>query len=130
MAVELTKIAFSPSEMDLAAMRRMPEKRFAAVIGLPDAVLGLGSSDETSTYNNIQQADERAYENFMIPLWKFIEDELTTQLLPEFKGSEKMRFKFDLRTVRALSVDEDALYKRLTIAYKGNWIKKSEARSF
>lgn len=131
-AVELTKIAFSPSEMDLQILRALPEKRFAAVIGLPDEILGLGSGDVGGSLGNgsvMEVATQQAYESFMIPLWRFIEDELTVQLMPDFNGSENYRFKFDLKSVRALSLDEDALYKRLSLAYKTNWLKKSEARA-
>ena len=131
-AVELTKIAFSPSEMDLQILRALPEKRFAAVIGLPDEILGLGSGDVGGSLGNgsvMEVATQQAYESFMIPLWRFIEDELTVQLMPDFKGSENYRFKFDLKSVRALSLDEDALFKRWSMAYKTNWVKKSEARA-
>lgn len=130
MPVELTKISFNPSEMNLTELRLMPEERFASVIGIPTAVLGFGENHRpTGLNNNTSKADERAYESFMIPLWKFLEDELTAQLMPDFDTTGRYRFKFDLRSVRALSLDEDALYKRLTMAYKSDWLKKSEARS-
>ena len=127
--VEVTKLGFTPDEMDLRSAHRFNEERFAAVIGVPAIVLGFGAGLESSTYNNTEQADERAVENFLVPLWRYCEAELTHQLGPDFGLKPNQRFKFDLRDVRALGDDEDLLYKRLTIAFKGDWIKRSEART-
>lgn len=126
--VEITKLGFTPSELDLRSAHRFNEERFAAVIGVPAIVLGFGAGLESSTYNNTEQADERAVENFLIPLWRYVEDELTHQLGPDYKLKPNQRFAFDLRAVRALADDEDALYKRITLAYRGDWIKRGEAR--
>ena len=129
MAIELTKIAFSPEELDVKMLRRMPEERFAAVIGIPAIVLGFGSGGDSSTYNNTEQADERAIENYLVPLYRYVEEELTHQLGADFDFRENQAFRFDLTKVRALADDQDKLYERLDRAYNGGWLKRSEVRA-
>ncbi len=127
-AIRVEKLAFNPAEMDLKNLRRMPEERLSAAIGIPAIVLGFGSGLERSTFANTRQMQEYATENYLVPLWRYIESELTHQFLPEFDTAKNRRLAFDLRKVRALSEDEDALYARLTVAYEGGWLKRSEAR--
>lgn len=111
-AVELTKVGFSPAEMDLKILRHLPESRFASVIGIAKETLGFGAADENSTYNNVEQADERSIKTYVKPLWGYIEDELTHQLGPDFGLTENQRFAFDLSEVAALQEDQTELHKR------------------
>lgn len=128
-AVELTKVGFTPAEMDLKILRHLPESRFASVIGIAKETLGFGAADESSTYNNVQQADERSIESYVRPLWSYIEDELTHQLGPDFGLAENERFAFDLSEVAALQEDRNALYTRETLAYEKGVKTRGEARS-
>lgn len=128
-AVEITKIGFNPSEMDLKALRHLPESRFASVIGIAKETLGFGAADVASTYNNVEQADKRSIKTYVKPLWGYIEDELTHQLGPDFGFTEKQRFAFDLSEVAALQEDRSAIYQREVLAYEKGVKKRSEARS-
>ena len=128
-AVNVEKVGFSPNDLNLAQLRRLPEERLSAVIGIPAIVLGYGAGLDKATYSNARQLVEYATESYLVPLYHYIEEELTTQLLGDFEeDTEKNQFRFDLSQVRALSEDQDALYNRLTIAYKGGWLKRSEVR--
>lgn len=111
-AIELTKLAFNPTELDLKVLRHLPESRFASVIGISKETLGFGAADENSTYNNVQQADERSIQSYVKPLWEFIGDELTHQLGPDFGLKDNQRFAFDLRQIAALQEDQNALHER------------------
>jgi HK97 family phage portal protein len=129
LAINVEKVGFSPSDLNLAQLRRLPEERLSAVMGIPAIVLGYGAGLDKATYSNARQLVEYATESYLVPLYRYIEEELTTQLLPDFEGeNENISFRFDLSAVRALSEDMDALYNRLTIGYKGGWLKRSEAR--
>jgi len=128
-AVELTKVGFSPTEMDIKILRRLPEERFAAVIGIPAIVLGFGSGADSSTYNNTEQADERAIENYLCPLYRYVEDELTHQLGADFALTENQRFAFDLSKVRALQEDQDLLHKRAAIDLSSGGVTLNEYRA-
>lgn len=128
-AVNVEKIGFSPADLNLAQLRRLPEERLSAVIGIPAIVLGYGAGLDKATYSNARQLVEYATESYLVPLYRYIEEELTTQLLPDFEPDiSRFQFRFDLTGVRALSEDQDALYNRLSIAYKGGWLKRSEVR--
>ena len=128
-AVNVEKVGFSPSDLNLAQLRRLPEERLSAVIGIPAIVLGYGAGLDKATYSNARQLVEYATESYLVPLYHYIEEELTSQFLVDFEDdTERTKFRFDLSQVRALSEDQDALYNRVTIGYKGGWLKRSEAR--
>lgn len=111
-AVELTKVGFSPQEMDMKVLRHLSESRFASVTGIAKETLGFGAADENSTYANVQQADERSIKTFMRPLWDYVESAMTRQLGPDFGLKENQRFDFDLTEIAALQEDQDLLHKR------------------
>lgn len=83
------KLPWSPDELDVRSSRYMSEDRFCAVTGIPAVELELGAGRESSIYNNVRQASERATERFLCPTWDHIGEELTVQLLADFEGREK-----------------------------------------
>lgn len=127
-AVELTKVGFSPAEMNLKVLRHLSESRFASVTGIAKETLGFGAADENSTYNNVQQADERSIQSFIRPLWNYIEDELTHQLGPDFGLKPSQRFDFDLSEVAALQEDHDAIHARASTDLASGGITVNEYR--
>ena len=126
--IEVKQLSFDPQSLDLKQLRRLPEERVAAVLGIPGIVLGFGSSLDRSTYSNYQQGKEAAYESYIIPLLRHIEDELTHQLLEDFETDQTAVVSHDLSQVRVLQDDQNELYKRLDTGVRGGWIKRSEAR--
>ena len=127
-AVRIDKVGFAPADLNLAQLRRLPEERLSAVIGIPAIVLGYGAGLDKATYSNARQAAEFATESYLVPLYRYIEEELSHQLLRDFDETGTLQFRFDLTGVRALSEDQDAVYTRLTAAYNGGWLKRSEVR--
>lgn len=111
-AVEITKLGFNPSELDLKVLRHLPESRFASVIGIAKETLGFGVADESSTYNNVTSADQRSIQTYAKPLWEFIGDELTHQLRADVGLRRNHRIAFDLRQIAALQEDQDKLHER------------------
>lgn len=127
--VVVTKLAFSPEEMNLENLHRIPEERVSAVLGIPAIVLGLGAGLDASTYSNLEQARQIAYENFIVPLQASIALEIQNQLIPEFESNpESLEFGFDLTKVRVLQTDQNELATRMNIGVQGGWIMVSEAR--
>lgn len=121
---------FSPHEMDLGLLHRLPEERIAAVIGVPAIIAGLGAGLERSTYSNFKEAREMFTETRLVPYWRMTASKLTTSLVPDFyNGDDTISIAYDLSDVRSLQDDEDALYRRLDIGVRGRWIAPSEARS-
>lgn len=126
---EVEQFGFSPEQMVLKDLRRIPEERVTAVLGIPAIVAGLGAGLDRSTFANFAEARKAAYESNTIPAQEVMAEDIRFQLLPDFEP-DPMQFKvaFDLSNVRILQEDEHKRAERLDIGVRGGWIKRGEAR--
>jgi HK97 family phage portal protein len=126
----VSQFGFSPQQLNLRDIRRIPEERVTACTGVPAIVCGLGAGLDRSTYANYAEARTAAYEDCIIPSQRNLSDDIHIQLLPDFEPNSffSMRFGFDLSNVRVLQEDRNALAERMDIGVKGGWIRVSEAR--
>jgi phage portal protein BeeE len=117
--VDVEKFGFSPTELDLSALRLIPESRVAAVCQIPATTLGLlvGLQNGTS-YASSAQARQQGYEEVIIPIQQAWAEEINWQLLPEFEKNTTARFEFDTAKVRVLQEDQDTLVKRNSEVFK------------
>lgn len=121
--IEALKFAWSPEELDLKELRKVPESRVAAVTGIPAAMLQfLVGLENGTSYAAYREARMQCYESVVIPIQSAIAEQLTWQLLPEFKVPQGARLVFDTSTVRVLQEDRDALYRRTTTALSSGGI--------
>lgn len=128
-AMNVEKLAFSPKELDIGQLRRIPEERISAVLGVPAILAGLGAGLERATYSNAKELREFFTENKLIPLWKQVGEEITQQLLlADYTDNPNEFAVYDFSNVRALQQDTDALYTRLDVGVQGGWITVAEAR--
>lgn len=127
--LEVQKLSFEPSKLDLSALRDIPESRLASVIGIPASALGLNIGIKNNTYSNAKELGEDATEGYLVPMWSYFQDELTAffQERGALKDNEEIRFK--LSEVRALQEDKNAQAERNATLFGANLIKRSEARS-
>jgi len=128
-AMNIDVVSFSPADMNLIELRRLPEERVAAVMGVPAVLAGLGAGLNSATYNNTRELREYFTEQKLVPLWRTVAEELTYQLLPEFDDNDNVYCKYQVEDVRALSQDQDELYKRMNTAVSGGWATIGEARN-
>ena len=127
-AMSVEVVSFSPDQMKLQELRRLPEERVSAVLGVPAILAGLGAGLDAATYNNTAELREFFTEQKLVPLWKTVSNELTHQLLiPDF-GGDNVMCDYDIQSVRALQTDMDELYKRVNMGVSGGWITIGEAR--
>ncbi len=120
---------FSPKELNLKDIRRIPEERVTAVLGVPAIVAGLGAGLDRSTFSNFSEAREAAYEECIIPTQGLIAEEIRFQLLPLFEDDPYLwRFAFDTTGVRVLQEDKDKLSERLGQQVKDGIRTVAEAR--
>jgi phage portal protein BeeE len=126
--IDFEKVGFSPTELDLSALRLIPESRVSAVTGIPAATLQLmvGLQNGTS-YASSTQARQQGYEEVVIPIQQEWAEEINWQLLPEFKDTEGAEFWFDTSNVRVLEEDKDALVKRTVSQFSGGLITYDQA---
>jgi HK97 family phage portal protein len=120
---------FSPEQMDMKQLHRIPEERISAVLRVPAIIAGLGAGLDRSTYANFREAREMFAEMTLLPLYYFDAATLNMQLTPEFTSDPHTQVIFDTTDLRALQEDEDAKYQRLDLGVRGGWIRKNEART-
>lgn len=121
-------LSFSPEQMQLRELRRIPEERISAIFGTPAVVVGLGAGLDRSTFANFAEAREAAYESNIIPTQRLMAAELRTQLLPDFGDAGSLVLDFDLSQVRVLQPDEDKLYTRVGGAVTHGLLTVNEGR--
>lgn len=126
--MDVTPLSFNPQQMDLATLRRLPEERVTAVFGIPAVVAGLGAGLDHNIYNNVEQARESAFEEFLIPIQRINAHDLATQLLPDFTTDPRIRLQHDYSHVRALQEDQDEVMKRAVSGYLGGVLMRYDAR--
>jgi HK97 family phage portal protein len=105
-------LSWSPEQLKLTELRRLPEERVAGDLGIPAIVAGLGAGLDRSTYNNMGEARESAYEEFVIPTQRAWSADLKVQLLNEFADIYTHEVDFDLSQVRVLQEDQNKLWER------------------
>lgn len=128
-ATDIEQFGFSPEQLMLRELRRIPEERVTAVMGIPAIVAGLGAGLDRSTFTNMGEAREAAYEAGIIPMQRILAEEILFQLLPEFEDDVfPWRFGFDLSKVRVLQEDLYRQAQRHDLMIRGGWEMVSEGR--
>lgn len=121
--LEVTKLSFSPQELDLKELDQAPQSAIAGVTGIPAIVLqfivGLKHGHYGAAY---EQARQQGYENVIIPIQNHISEDLTWQVLPEIEDAKGSRITFDITKVRVLQEDRDNLYRRESEALRAGGI--------
>lgn len=121
-------LSFSPEQMELRNLRRIPEERVSAIFGVAAIVAGLGAGLDRSTFTNFSEARESAYEENIIPTQRLLTADLRLQLLPDFETRATVDVQFDLSRVRVLQPDVDKVYERMNKAVLGGWAMVADAR--
>jgi HK97 family phage portal protein len=122
-------LSFSPEQMMLRDLRRVPEERVTAIYGVAAVVVGLGAGLDRATFTNFAEAREAAYEGNVIPTQRLFAADLTNQLGPDFWGErDNIRVGFDLSKVRVLQPDMDKMATRMSQGVRDGWVMVSEAK--
>ena len=113
-------LSFSPDQMKLRELRRIPEERISAVLGVPASVAGLGAGLDTNAFTSYTEARRAAYQESVIPLQRVIAAELEVQLLTDFADIDLDPLDVDFDTAKASALQEalDAVWKRAADAAK------------
>ncbi len=127
--IEYQQITATPEQMVLEKVRRIPEERIAAALGIPAVVLGFGAGLDKSTYNNVRDARKAAWTNALIPLQDRIARQWNRQMLPLFEVDESLYLGWDRKHVEALREDQDAIADRYARLFLADVVTRDEARS-
>jgi HK97 family phage portal protein len=122
-------LSFSPQQLDLQMLRRVPEERITAVFGLPAIIAGLGAGLDRSTFANYAEARAAAWEDLIIPMQRDLATAFQVQLLAEYgQDTRTHRVGFDTTNVRVLQEDQNQLMTRLVAGVAGTILTPNEAR--
>jgi HK97 family phage portal protein len=130
-ATQIAQFGFSPEQLLLRELRRIPEERVSAVTGIPAIVVGFGAGLERSTFTNMGEARAAAYEAGLIPMQRIMAEDVLFQLMTDFAPEQELytwRFGFDLTKVRVLQEDLYRLVQRHDLAIRGGWEIVGEGR--
>jgi HK97 family phage portal protein len=112
-AVKVTTLSFSPEQMNLRALRQIPEERVTGVTGVPAIVAGMGAGLARSTFSNFAEAREAGWEECLIPTGRLLSAQIKVQLLPEFVfDATPFLADFDPSEVRPLQEDQNKVWDR------------------
>ena len=127
---KVQQFGFSPKDLDLGQLRRIPEERVTACLGIPSAVVGFGSGlAQTKVGATMKELREMAFESGIIPLQRLFSEEIATQLLPHYEPDPRTwEVGYDLTRVRILQEDQTALTDRTTKLVKERLITVAEGR--
>lgn len=127
---QVHQYGFNPEQMNVRGIRQIPEERITAVIGIPAAVVGLGTGLETTKVGaTMKEMRELAYENVIIPLQRNISQTLEAQYLPDFLSQPKShKLIWDLSQVRVLQADQKEEAELWGMLVEGSIATRAEAR--
>jgi HK97 family phage portal protein len=126
--VTFNRTGLTPAEIDTRQSRMMAQDIFAAVTGIPAVVLNFSSGMDRSIYNNMSEADRRAVQSYLVPLWWHRDQEFTHQLLRDIDSDESHFVESDLSEVAVLQEDENLRWARVGKAYQDGLLKRGEGR--
>jgi len=127
---KIEQFGFSPKDLDMTVLHRIPEERISAVMGVPAILAGLGAGLDRSTFANTREMGEMFTERKLVPQWRADAAKLNVALKPDFTDDRDVSIAFDLLNVRSLQEDMNKKYERLqkAVAQKA-FMKRNEARS-
>lgn len=128
---KVQQFGFSPEQLLLKDLRRIPEERVTAILGVPAIVSGLGAGLDRATFTNYTEGRQAAYEQAIIPSQTQMAEDIWSQVLPDFVGEDEiwlLRVGFDYSRVRVLQEDQNKLANRMAVEVRAGIAKRSEAR--
>jgi HK97 family phage portal protein len=126
---KVEQVSHKPSEMAFDEIRRKPEERVCAALGLNPLVLQLGSGLERATYSNLEQATRSAWTDGMIPLMRQMAEALTIALLPDYEETQPGDYlEFDVSNVPSLQADLNEDAERAERLYKSGIVDLATAK--
>ena len=125
---DVKQISFSPEQMDLAELRKIPEARIAGALGIPPIVVGLNVGLERSTYSNTEQATAAAFEQNLIPTYYTFAEEITNQLLVDFDRTGRLSAHFETGHIKALQENETDKQERARANFLAGGISRNQYR--
>jgi HK97 family phage portal protein len=104
-------MAYSPKDLDFIEAKREAAREIALAFGVPPMLLGLPGDN---TYANYAEANRAFWRLTVLPLVGRTAEAMAHWLAPGF--ADALRFDLDTDQVEALSVEREALWRRVAAA--------------
>lgn len=118
----------TPSNMSIDVMRRSPEIRIPAALGINAVAVGLDMT-QTGLNSSKKEFIRQAWDYGVTPIHDLICDVFLKDLVPEFLNASKYRVMFIYDDVPFLREDETELHARIGNDWKNGFITLDEART-
>lgn len=127
-----TRLGLTMDELAMPELRGIQETRVLMGLGGAPLVylLGTYAGMKRAIYNNYSEARAALTEEIVGPLWNRFDDQITTELLPEWPGSDGLEAKFNLEDVPAEQQRRLDRMKAATDAFTKGVLDVNEARAF
>ena len=127
--VSVQQFGFNPQQMNLRDIRRLPEERSCAALGVSPLILHLGAGLDSSTYTNLPVAERQTYRSTLVPTWSRFARTIRAQLLSQFEREIKsFQVQYDTSAIEALQEDRSALSDRILKQLTNGAITLAECR--
>lgn len=127
---EVAQFGFDPNKLMLAGLRDISEERVCAMLGLPAAVVGFGSGNQSTKVGaTMRELKKLAWVSCLTPMQKSIARQLTAQILPDFQSQTKrFRVQFDTTDVAAFQEEDDLTAKRAATLVQAGILRVDRAQ--
>jgi phage portal protein BeeE len=125
--LEATKLAWSPEEMALDSVLKMPESHICAALGVSTIALNLTAGERRDTFANKAVARKESYENGVMPLQRLVSRQMRRQLPELFQPNQAAGYSY--ASTACLQEQRADRAKRLVAACGGPYMSVNEARS-
>ncbi len=113
-------LSLSPKEMDFIDAKHAAAREIALALGVPPMLLGIPGDN---TYSNYQEANRTFWRQTVLPLVARMSKSFSAWLGPSYGG--KLQLRADIDRIESLSVEREALWKRVEGA---SFLSKNEKR--
>ena len=104
-------MSLSPRDMDFISAKNAAAREIALALGVPPMLLGIPGDN---TYSNYQEANRTFWRQTVLPLVARTARALSAWLAPAF--ADPVELRADADSVEALSVEREALWRRIDAA--------------
>lgn len=100
---EVSPISFNLRELEFEALRGVTQADICAAFKVPAILVGVKVGLDKAHFSNQREAREFFTETTLAVYWRRLEDQIQSDLVPEFDDSTKTFARFDTSTVKALA---------------------------
>jgi HK97 family phage portal protein len=118
------KIGLDFREMGFEILDARNEARICMTLDIPPIMVGAKVGLDAGTYSNYAQARTSWWQDSLLPLYKHILDEISSDLLPDF--GQDIYCEWDFSSVPALQEDVNGRWNRATNAFRAGAITRNE----